>query len=341
MTKEEKNKVKNEAKKAKKLNSKILTKQKLRRRKWITFVRMCRYGINNFTRNAWLTLAATAVMTITLLVIFIGVAAHQLLNDTVVQLRDKVNMSIYLATETSEEDAKKVVEEVSNLDSVLEASAKSPSDARKEFIDANAGSADTLEALKEATNKFPWTVSIKVANINETEELAEFVKNNEVYKQFADEGRDPSFAGDRRNAIQSIGNAAKFAQQAGIIASSVFVIISMLIIFNTIRMAIFNRKEEIQMMKLIGAERSFIRGPFVVEAIVYGFFAAILATGIGYGMMIFAEPYLSAADINVAPTMSLITVYAGFVVLGMVLIGTVIGLISSLMATRKYLKEWS
>jgi cell division transport system permease protein len=103
-------------------------------------------------------------------------------------------------------------------------------------------------------------------------------------------------------------------------------------------MAIFNRREEIQMMKLIGAERSFIRGPFIVEAVVYGFFAALLASGIGFGLFILAAPSLRAVDVTVDPTMSLLTVYAGFVLLGMIIIGAIIGIISSLLATRRYLK---
>ena len=70
----------------------------------------------------------------------------------------------------------------------------------------------------------------------------------------------------------------RLASIGGSIATVVFVVISSLVVFNTIRMAIFNRKDEIEMMKLIGAERSFIRGPFIVEAIMYGFIAAIIAT---------------------------------------------------------------
>jgi len=124
----------------------------------------------------------------------------------------------------------------------------------------------------------------------------------------------------------------------GIIVSVVFVAISTLIIFNTIRMAIFNRREEIQMMKLIGAERSFIRGPFIVEAVVYGFFAAVLASGIGMSLFVLARPALEAADVSVTQTMNLLTAYAGFVLLGMIIIGAIIGIVSSLLATRRYLK---
>ena len=112
----------------------------------------------------------------------------------------------------------------------------------------------------------------------------------------------------------------------------------MLIIFNTIRMAIFNRKEEIQMMKLIGADRSFIRGPFVVEAIVYGFIAAIIATALGIGLLYGMQDKLASWGVAIGPTLDYILMYIGFVLLGMIALGGLVGTISSLMATRRYLK---
>lgn len=322
----------------KKVDSKTLTQQKRHRRQWITFLRMCRYGVNNFTRNAWLTIAATAVMTITLFVIFLSFVSHNVLMDTVDQLRDKVNMSIYLKTDTEQTDVDVVVAETKKLSSVTTVTVKSPEQARDDFIEQNKEDAGALAAVKEATNKFPWTLNIKVKDINDTSQLADLVANNEIVKAHIDPDREPSFAGQRRSAIESIGRAASFAQQIGILASVVFVGISMLIIFNTIRMAIFNRREEIQMMKLIGAERSFIRGPFLVEAIVYGFFAALIATGLGFALLVFAAPSLQTYDINIDPTLNVMTYYAGFVLLAMIVIGAIIGVISSLLATRRYLK---
>lgn len=326
------------AKNKKKPSSKTVSQQKRHRRQWITFLRMCRYGVNNFTRNAWLTLAATAVMTITLLVVFVSFISHNVLIDTVDQLRDKVSMSIYLKTETEQKDVNAVVAEVKKLSTVTDVSVRSPEQARDSFIQVNKGDNDTLDAVKEATNRFPWTLNVKVTDINNTSELVKIVADNKTVAAHIDPDRDPSFAGSRRSAIESIGRVANFAQKAGIIASVIFVGISMLIIFNTIRMAIFNRREEIQMMKLIGAERSFIRGPFLVEAIVYGFFAALIATGMGFGLLILAAPSLETYDINIAPTLELMTYYAGFVLLAMIGIGAVIGVISSLLATRRYLK---
>lgn len=322
----------------KKVDSKVLSQQKARRRQWITFVRMCRYGVNNFSRNAWLTIAATAVMTITLLVILASVIAQSVLNSTLEDFRDKVSMSIYLKNQTKQEDVNKVVAEVEKLDSVTGTSVKTPSQAREEFIQANKNSNNTLDAIKEASNEFFWTVSIKVVDINDTSQLVGLVENNKTVKEHLDPGHAPSFAGERRASIESIARTATFLQRIGIIASSVFVVISTLIIFNTIRMAIFNRREEIQMMKLIGADRSFIRGPFIVEAVVYGLFAALIATGLGYALLYLAAPALHKFGVAVEPTLQMGTYYIGFVLLAMIFVGALIGIISSLLATRRYLK---
>lgn len=322
----------------KKVSAKTLVQQKRNRRKWVTFFRMVRYGVNNFSRNAWLTIAATAVMTITLFVIFISVVAQNVLTDTVKSIRDSVEMSIYLKTETTNDEAKKVVDETKKLSSVIEVRTITPEEGREAFIKDNKSDQATLDAAKEATNKIPWSVRIKVQDINDTSQLQSFVKDNTILKKYIDSNRPPSFAGDRKAAIESIARTANFARNIGIISSVIFVGIAMLIIFNTIRMAIFNRREEIQMMKLIGAERSFIRGPFIVEAVVYGFIAALIATGLGAVLLVLAAPTLTSYKVEVQPTLDLLTIYIGFAVLAMIIIGAIIGIISSLLATRRYLK---
>jgi cell division transport system permease protein len=326
------------AKNKKKVSSKALSKQKRQHRQWVTFLRMCRYGVNNFTRNAWLTVAATAIMTITLFVVFVSLVAHNVLNNTVSDLQDKVTMSIYLKTDATAENVETIAGSVRELSSVTSVNIVTPEQARDSFIDQNKDNSSTLDAVKLANNQFPWTLSIKVSNINDTSQLSSFVEDNQLLKDNISVESPPSFAGDRREAIESIGRAANLAIQGGIAVSVVFVSISMLIIFNTIRMAIFNRREEIQMMKLIGAESSFIRGPFLVEAIVYGFFGALIASGLGYGLLMLVSPSLQEAAIAVGPTTEMLTLYAGFIVFGMIIVGAIIGVTSSLLATRRYLR---
>lgn len=321
-----------------KLDSKSFAQQKRRRRQFLTFMRMCRYGINNFSRNAWLTIAATAVMTITLLIIFVTVVSHTVLGSTVDDLKDKVSMSIYLQTETPDSVGPQLVSQVEKLSSVRTASYISAAAARNTVAVKNADNPDVIAAINQATNKSPATLRVTLNDINDTVQLSNFVKTNELVKQYINPSFPPSFAGDSKTAIKKIGRAVNFVQEVGIGAGILFVAISSLIIFNTIRMAIFNRKEEIQMMKLIGADSSFIRGPFVVEAIVYGFIAAVLATILGIAALYSSADTLTSYQISIEPTLHFVTFFSVFVLLGMIVIGAVIGIISSLLATARYLK---
>lgn len=319
-------------------NTKILQSRKKHRRQWLTSIRMVRYGINNFTRNAWLTIAATAVMTITLVVIFMTVASQHILQNLVTQVGKKTNTSIYLKTETTAEQAAPILDRLRQLSNTESVTFKTADEAREEYAQDNKRDDKVLDALGEATNKFSASIRVTLHDINDTSQLSNFVETDEGIKQYIDPERPPAFKGQGRSIIENIAKYTGIAQQIGMIMSGVFVVISSLIIFNTIRMAIFSRKEEIQMMKLVGADRHFIRGPFVVEAIVYGFIAAVLATVIGYFILTGLRDWLQPAGVDVNATISTLVMYGGFVLLGMILLGMMIGTVSSLLATRRYLK---
>ena len=322
----------------KKLDSKAFAKQKNKRRRLLTFYRICRYGLESFIRNSWLSVAATAVMTITLLIIFTAFVAQNILTDTVGELSNKVDMSIYLKTDTTDQVGSDLMAELKKLSSVRSVTYVSAAAARAQVASDNSNNPAVLAAINEATNKNPATLRVIVKDINDTSQLQNFVNNDALLKQHISSDYKPSFAGERRNTIQSIGRAVNFAQKVGIVAGLVFVVISSLIIFNTIRMAIFNRREEIQMMKLIGADQSFIRGPFLVESIIYGAIAAAIATGFGLWGLYRSVATLASYQISVQPTINFVTLYLPFVLLGMIAIGAIIGIVSSLLATYRYLK---
>ena len=322
-----------------KKSSNVVSRQKYNRHRLLSFFRMIRYGVDSFLRNSWLSVAATAVMVITLLIIFGTFIIQNTLNDTLIDLQEKVDMSIYLKTETTDEVGSQLSKEINKLSSVKSVEFISADKAREQIIQESKNDIDMISAIKEASNKNPASLRVVIEDINDTSELEKFVKENDLLKENLNPSYKPSFEGDRREAIKSIGRMVDFARNIGVIAGSIFVGISSLIIFNTIRMAIFNRREEIQMMKLIGASRSFIRGPFLVEAMIYGIIAGLIATGLGvFGLSRVSEP-LTAYQINVQPTMSLINNYIVLVVFSMTLAGAFIGVVSSSLATYRYLKD--
>ncbi len=313
--------------------------QKTRKHRLLTFSRILRYGFSSLARNSWLSIAATAVMTITLMIIFVSFLTQNILNNTLGELRDKVDMSIYLKTDTTDEQASELIKEVEKLTSVKSAQFISSEKARSQIAEENSSDSDVIAAIREATNQTPATLRVVVQDINDTTELQNFTKNNELIKKYINSDYKPSFAGERKDTIESIGRAVDFAQKIGAGVAAIFMVISALIIFNTIRMAIFNRREEIEMMKLIGASKAFIRGPFIVEAMIYGFIAAIIATGIGSIVLWRVAGTLSSYQITVQPTIDILISFGWVVLLGMIIIGSIIGVISSLLATKRYLSE--
>ena len=319
-----------------KQNTKVLQSRKRHRRQWLTFIRMVRYGVNNFTRNAWLTIAATAVMTITLLIIFMTVAAQNILQNILADITRTTNMSIYLKTETTAEQARPIMEDLKKLSNTESVEFIDSEQARADYAQEKKQDSTVLNAITEATNRFSAILRITVRDINDTSQLSKFVRTNENLKTYIDTNRQSSF--DKNETIENIAGWTDLARKIGLVMSGVFVAVSALIIFNTIRMAIFSRKEEIQMMKLVGADRSFIRGPFVVEAMVYGFVAAVIASVLGYLLLQNLRDGLQPRGVDVNSTMNLVVTYGGFVLLGMIALGALIGTVSSLLATRRYLK---
>lgn len=313
--------------------------RKQRRRRMLTNWRMVRYGVNNFSRNVWLSVAATAVMVVTLLIIFSTMSARNVLIETVSFISGRVDMSMYLKSDISQEQAMELKRRVEKLDNVTSVRYISSEEARAQQAEQNKQDSETLEAIREASNKMPATLRINLEDINDTSSLTTFVGSDGLYQELRDSSRSPSFQGDRQQqTIGRIGGWVRLAEVGGGIATLVFVIISALVVFNTIRMAIFNRKDEIHMMKLIGAERGFIRGPFLIEATIYGLIAAIIATVLGYLLIFSIKDGLVRYEIPIEGTLDFLVAYAWLVLLAMVAIGAAIGIISSFIATRKYLK---
>lgn len=321
-----------------KVDAKSFAQSKRKRRQWLTSMRMVRYGVNNFSRNTWLTVAATAVMTITLLIVFVTLSARNILADSLVAVGRNVDFSIYLQKDTSEKDVGSIRSALENLESVESAKYISPDQGRQELAEEQKSDDDVLDALNVANNEIPGVMRIQLVDINNTDELNRFTETSSLIKEHQDPDRKPSFSNGGQTSIQTIASWVQFAERVGLIASILFIGLSTLIVFNTIRMAIFNRKEEIQMMKLIGADRSFIRGPFVVEAVVYGFIAALVASVLGIVLLNGVKDSLTSFGISVQPTIDLIFTYSPFLLLSMILVGALIGVFSSLLATRKYLK---
>jgi len=307
------------------------------RRKWITLTRICRYGLANFARNAWLTTAATVVMTVTLTIILATFTLHLVFNDTLADIRQKIDISVYLADNITDQQKTEFTNAIKAVPSVTTIDYISKAQARQDYVNQNSGDQQQLEALSVLgdSNPFPASLKVHVSNTDHLNDIAKLVAEKK-YKAY--QSKPASLNGSRKDAIENIARAAQFSEIAGLAVSGLFLVLSIMVIFNTIRMAIFNRRDEIEIMKLIGAEKSFIRGPFIVEACLYGIFAAVVAITIMYLVLLSAGPSIASYGINIGPTIKFFSQYPALIFLGELLAGVLIGIVSSFLAIRRYLK---
>ena len=334
------------AKKLKKVTKKNLkTMRKNRQRHPVrNKARIVKYGTSGFKRNIWLSTAATVVMAITLIILFVTIVASVILTNTAEMMRDKIDITIYLKPNTSAEVLEDLTATISRDPNIKTVDVSTSEEEYEKFLEENADSDEVLNVLdaemKEIMiGKMQATMRIKVYDVDNLDSIKAIVETNDDFVKYTDKEKSPTYDVNRAE-IATITSWAKIARTGGIILAAVFLVISVLIIFSTIRMAIFSRREEIYMMKLVGAEKSFIRGPFLVEAEICGIIAGLVAATVSYfGFMVMA-PKLDGYGIDISTikdvlqSNKLILVYLAFV-----LSGIVIGRASARLAVSKYLHK--
>lgn len=306
--------------------------------KMIMIRRIIHIGIVNFIRNASLAIAAMAVMVVTLTIVLFSVITNATFNNTISQITSKINVSVFLKDSVTPQQTDQLVSQLKKLPNVSSVQYLDKDQALHEYEQQNAGNEQLLTAIDQTNNPIPATIHVQPIDLNKIGDIKDFLAKPNVEALQSD---DPSYSGDRKAAIDKITHATNILREIGIIAVIVFTIICALIIFNTIQMAIFNRRDEIQIQRLLGASTNFIRGPFVVETIIYGVLSAVLS------VLIINSAFLASSNALQASSLGLLDInyaqnYFGehfWWLLAMQLaLGIVLGAVSSIIATRRYLK---
>lgn len=306
--------------------------------KLITLERIVKSGFVNFGRNIWLAIAAIAMMAITLTILLFAVVARDTFNHTVTDITSHIDVSMYLKDSVNQKQRENLINQLKQVENVKSVTYTSKEQALKTYEKQNANNADLLSAISQTNNPLPASIVIKPIDPNNLEAIKTFLDKPSITALQSD---PTSYSGDRKAAIDKITSATHFFQEAGIIGIIVFVIISMLIIFNTIRMAIFNRRDELVIMRLLGAGTWFIRGPFIVETMLYGVVAAAISLIVCGSLFAVASQTLQASSLgllDISYASEYFTQNLWKILTIQLLVGILIGAASSGIATRRYLK---
>ena len=306
--------------------------------------RVVKYGTKGFSRNIWLSMAATAVMSITLIILFVTIVASVILTNTAQMMKDKIDITIYFRPGLTEDVLGDLTQIISSDENVKSVETSTSEKEYEKFLSENEGSDDIINVLDEdmkkmMIDKMQATMRIKVYDIDNLDSIKAIVEDNVEFSQFVDQQKAPTYDVNKTE-INTITSWASIARTGGIVLAVVFLVISILIIFSTIRMAIFSRREEIYMMKLVGADRSFIRGPFLIEAEICGIVAGLLAGTISYFGYRFLSPRLEDYGIDVSSMNRVMDSNQVIIVfLLFIMVGVLIGRISARLAVSKYLHK--
>ena len=303
---------------------------------WINTKRIVRLGFINFARNISVSVAAVLITTVALLVVSSLIFTRAILTSTLNQIENAVDIRVYLSNSASDDEIAILQKRIQALPEVDKVVLSSSDQELSDFTARHQNDQLTLQSIQEVgTNPFGSALSIKAKDISQYSGIASFLD--------AEQNQAQSSIVDRVNysrnkqAIDVINRMIASSKKLGITGVIFFSLISLLITFNTISLAIYMAREEISVMRLVGASTRYIRGPFVVSGLIYGLCASILSLILILPITYWVGPkiYDLGTGINIFNFyLSNIFEFAGIVTAS----GLTIGALSSYLAVRKYLK---
>ncbi|MBI5306177.1 ABC transporter permease [Candidatus Wolfebacteria bacterium] len=299
-----------------------------------TLSRIIKNGVIGFWRNGLLSTATIAVMFLAVMVFQSLMVFNVLTKAALDSVQEKIDISIYFKDDTVEDDILKIKEEIGNLTEVKSVEYVSKDKAFEIFQNRHKEEQIISQALDElGENPLTASLNIKAYNPGDYSLINSYINTaafkNLIYKVSYAQN---SVVIERLNKI--IETVKKFGAILTILLSSVAVLIT----FNTIRLAIYSCRDEIGIMRLVGASNYFIRGPYVVEGMIYGLIAAILGFFALLPLSYYSLPYIKIF----IPNMDIFNyvISNAFNIFGyQAVFGIILGVISSTIAIRKYLKN--
>ena len=305
---------------------------------WMIFKRMLVAGWKNFARGGAVSAATVLIMTVTLAIIASLIFLSALLTFTLNTITDKVDVSVYFVTTASEADILAVKSQVEKLPQVASVTYTSAADALTAFTARHASDQLTLQALQElGGNPLDASLEVRAKDPTEYESIVNFLEASPALSSGGTSIVDRINYAQNKEVIDRLALAIQATREIGFAVVALFALASILIAFATIRLAIYTAKEEIAVMRLVGASNIYIQGPFIVTGIITGVTAAALVLLLLWPGTWYAGTKTAGwfGGFNIA------SYYSGHfaLILAIVLVsGIVLGAIASVLAIRKYLQ---
>lgn len=300
---------------------------------WINLKRVIRSGFVNFWRNGLVSLASVLAITISLFIIGATIVSTAFLNGVVDQVKNKVDISVSFRPEASIDDIKSVEKSLSLLPDVKEVKYISRDEEYKSFRERHKDNALLVQSLDEVGNPFGARLNIRAVDPSHYESIASFLENDgqsiSVNRSVIDQ------ITYKRDIVNRLAKIIAVAKRMGLVASTVMICLAAFATFNTISLAIYTSREEVSVMRLVGAGNIYVKGPFLIEGIISGLLGTFLALFLLYPSVV----WIKNISYNAFGGVDLVSYYSGnfaFIFISLLFSGVCLGFFASYLAVRKY-----
>lgn len=300
--------------------------------------RILKAGGQNFSRNTFVSLSAVLIMTITLIVFSTILFMSALLNQSLVEIKKKVDVNVYFLPNAEETAILNVKAELEKLPEVELVEYVSREQALENFKYRHRNEGDILEALFELEeNPLGAILNVKAKETQQYEQVAAYLEKNYPTGQETSVVEDVNFNANKE-IIEKLTDFIAAGQKLGGIITILFIFLSVVITFNTIRLAMYISRDEIKVMRLVGASSSYISGPFIVTGVLYGIVSSVLTLSLLIPLTWWAGP-ITARFFNGIHVLEYYFSHFSQFFMIIFFSSIFIGAISSFIAVKKYLKE--
>lgn len=251
------------------------------------FFRVLKFSAQDIARNIWLSAATITILVLTLFSINTMLTVRVISDNAISVIKDKVDFSLYLKNEAREDEVLALKNRIEGLGNVKSVEYISKQQALQKFRDKNQNNQQVIEALREL-GKNPLSPSL-IISPSDTAQAPQLVESLKRLDSDIIESRNFS---DNAAITKKIDYITNKINEAGLFVIIIFSLTSLLVIYNTIKVAIYTHRREIEIMRLVGASRSFIIAPFLVSAIIYSLIAILVITSIFFPFLSLLQPYL-------------------------------------------------
>ena len=299
--------------------------------------RVIRAGFINFWRNGVVSLASVFVMSVALFVIGSVVLSSAVFSSLITQVKDKVDINVYLKTDASENDILVLQKSLQLLPEVKSAEYISRETALTQFKELHKDNDLIIGALQELQNNpLGAVLNIRAKEPSQYESIAKFLATDSALGSSQPVIIDKVNFYQNKIVIDRLSKLLALLQKLGLVVTIILVLIAVLVTINTIRVAIYAAREEIVVMKLVGASNNYTRGPFLTEGMMCGMVAAVITTLIFYPVALWITT-LTSTFLDGINLLSYYWTNLGQLFLLLLLSGIFVGGFSSWLAVRRYL----